>query len=75
MKLADKVEYYRRCEKYDRIARKIKLKRFDYEDTGMTDKAERVLRKIKKHNKVRDENRQHVKKHTKAVRKRDTVKS
>lgn len=54
MKLEEKVKYYRRCEKHDRIIRKIRLRIFDYEDEGKLEKAHRVIRKLKKFCERRD---------------------
>ena len=58
MRLAEKIIYYRRCEKYDRILRQIRLRVWDYEDAGLYPKALRIIRKIKRHNEQRDRNRQ-----------------
>ena len=55
--LEHKVAYYRQCEKYDRILRRIRQRIFDYEDMGKLEKAHRIMGKIKDHNSKRDYNR------------------
>jgi len=57
MKLADKVAYYRNCDKYDRIVRQIRLRIYDYEDQGKLEKAHRIIRKVNAHNEQRNLNR------------------
>lgn len=57
MNLAEKIIYYRRCERLDRITRQIRIRIFDYDDQGKLEKAHRIIRRIKKHNAQRDRNR------------------
>ena len=48
MSLEQTIKQHRRCRRYEKIIRQLRLRIFDYEDAGKGEKADRILRKAKK---------------------------